>query len=244
MTPLEQEAIEDVLTAYALGELSPQEASALERRMASDPALAAESLRLKRTLRLLSYAAVEQQPPPGLRDRVLGSLAGAESSGARRVAGADRGRRAWGGVVAALAASVALAIGVDDHRVRRELSLLREVTRALQQPNVVLSFELRGTGAHGGAFGTAVLDLDAKRAALVARDLPALPSDRVYRLWALVGTKQVPCGDFNADAHGRVTRQFAIPVQEYTEPVRRLIVTVEPAAQASHELGSTVMVSS
>lgn len=243
MTPLEQEDLGNSMTAYVLGELSPEEARALERRLASDPAGVAELIRLKHTLGLLSVAAVAE-PPPGLRGRVLRAAATAAGAGAERLV---RGRgigRPWGAALAALAASIALAVGVDDYRVRRELSLLREVTHTLQQPNVVLSFELRGTGAHGAAFGTAVLDLDAKRAALVVRDLPALSGDRVYRLWALVGTKQVPCGDFNADARGRVTRQLAIPVQEYTEPVRRLTVTVEPSAPASQPIGSTVMRSS
>jgi anti-sigma-K factor RskA len=237
MTTPEREALENVLTRYALGELPRDEAHALERKLSADPELAAELRRLERAFDLLSYSAAVE-PPPALRERVLGAAAAHKAAHVTRIA------RPWSSALAALAASVALAIGIDDYRVRgdlRELELHREVTQTLQQPNLVLSFDLRGTGSHTGSAGAAVLDLDAKRAAVVVRGLPVLPSDRVYRLWALVGEEPVPCGDFNADASGNVTRQFAIPVQQYTEPVRRLVVTVESSAPASRPEGPSVM---
>ncbi len=234
-TAEEQEELHDALIRYCLGELSLDEAEELERRIARDAALAEELAGIRRTLALLPYAAISE-PPPGLRSRVL---AAAES----RPVPSRRGR-SWGAALAALAATVALAVGLDDYRLRRELALQQQVTRALQEPNVVLSFALRGAGASAGAEGRAVLDLDAKKAALVVRSLPELPSDRVYRLWALVGEKEVACGQFDAGPGGDVVRQFAIPVHEYTAPVRKLIVTVEPRSPATRPLGPTAMVSS
>jgi anti-sigma-K factor RskA len=240
MNTPEREAIESALARYVLGELPPEEARALEQRLSAEPELSAELRRLERAFGLVGYSAAAE-PPPALRERVLAAAA------APRAARVARISRPWPAALAALAASVALAIGIDDFRVRRELrelELQREVTQTLQQPNVVLSFDLRGTGSHTGSLGAAVLDLDAKRAAVVVRGLPALPDDRVYRLWALVGEETVPCGDFNPDPSGRVTRQFAIPVQEYTEPVRQLVVTVESSAPASRPEGPSVMVGS
>ncbi len=234
-TAEEQEALRDMLIAYCLGELLLGEAEEFERRIARDAALAEELAGIRRTLALLPYAAISD-PPPGLRSRVLAA--------AEAIAIGSRRRRPWGAALAALAATVALAIGLDDYRMRRELALQQEVTRALQEPNIVLSFALHGAGASAGAEGRAILDLDAKKAALVVRSLPELPRDRVYRLWALVGDKEVACGQFDAGPGGNVIRQFAIPVHEYTAPVRKLIVTVEPRTPATRPLGPTVMVSS
>jgi anti-sigma-K factor RskA len=234
-TTEDQEDRYDEMIGYCLGELSREQSRQLERRIAEDTTLAAEVVRIRRTLGLLPYAAITE-PPPGLRSRVLAAAAAGHIESRRRLP--------WG-ALAALAATVALAVvGLDDYRVRRELMLMREVTRAFQEPNVVLSFSLHGMGASAGAHGRAILDLDAKKAALVVRSLPALPVDRVYRLWAMVGEKEVACGQFDAGASGDVVRQFAIPVHEYTEPVRRLIVTIEPRSQETRPLGPTAMVSS
>jgi hypothetical protein len=144
-----------------------------------------------------------------------------------------------------IAAAMILALAWDGHRLRQELELQRDVATTLQQPNVVRQFALAGSGVMGTGFapaaGTAVLDLDAKRAAVVIRGLPRLPAGQVYRLWARIGDGAVPCGQFNADEHGSVVSQFTIPVDAYTSPVRELFLNVEPAAQGPQPTGETVM---
>jgi hypothetical protein len=112
----------------------------------------------------------------------------------------------------------------------------------LQQPNVLLSFALDGVAS--GAVGHVVLDLDAKKAAVVIRDLPALPSGEVYRLWARVGEQHVPCGNLTAAADGSVRTQLAIPVDAYTSPVQALMLTRETARDAAAPAGPAVMRSS
>jgi hypothetical protein len=146
-------------------------------------------------------------------------------------------------VIGAIAAALIVALAWDGHRLRRELELQRDVAATLQQPNVVKQFALSGSGIAPAA-GTAVLDLDAKRAAVVIRGLPRLPAGQVYRLWARIGDGAVPCGQFNADEHGAVVSQFTIPVDAYTSPVRELFLNVEPAAQGPAPVGRTVMRSS
>lgn len=226
------EAFEEALARFVLGEMEPAEAREFARRAASDPALADELRRTRRSYELLGYSAL-REPPVALRARVLEAAAPGP---------AVRGRR-WLRVAApaALAASLLLAVVLDDLRLRRELALVREVTETLHQPNVVVSFPLRGSGAGGDAWGRAILDLDAKKAALVVDGLPPLEAGRAYWLWAVVGDEHVPCGRFDADPQGRIVRQFAIPVQEYTEPVARLLVTIEDAASAERPSGPTVM---
>ena len=245
MTDLEQrladrDALEELLTLYVLGELDAATREQLEARIARDASLAAEVESLRRTLDLLPHA-VATEPPPELRARVLESAVRAsndvEVERMRRTVLRTR-------IVGAVAATLAIALGVDAWRTRRELAVEQEVAALLSQPNVVQSFDLGGRGSAPSAFGTVALDLDAKKAAVVLYDLPPLQAGSVYRLWAIVGEKRVPCAEFHTTESGGVARQFVIPVDAYTEPVSRLVLTVEPASLPSEPVGPVVMQSS
>jgi hypothetical protein len=68
-----------------------------------------------------------------------------------------------------------------------------------------------------------------------------LPAGQVYRLWAQVAERAVPCGDFRAGPDGAVLAQFAVPVDAYTAPIGELFVTVEPAGAGDRPTGPVVM---
>jgi anti-sigma-K factor RskA len=239
------EVSEERLVDYVLGELRRDEAEELERVMTADVDLAAEVGRLRAVLDLVPYSAMAD-PPPELRHRVLDAAAArARSRAAPAVPPARRAapRVVWSRFAAAAAAGLALAFGIDAWRTRQELALQREMTAALQEPNVVKSFALAGTGAASGAVGRVALDLDAKKGAVVLKGMPVLPQGQVYRLWARVADKDVPCGEFRSDQAGAVLAQFAVPVESYTAPIGRLFVTVEPATPSAVPTGPTVMTS-
>jgi anti-sigma factor RsiW len=254
--PADRETLEDLMTRYVLGELRGEEAREMARLVEERSDLRAEVGRLQRTLGLMPYAAV-MEPPPHLRARILEAARHAAAArpspaspsigdGERASATSVSRRRARMVSIVRLAGSIAalliVALAWDGYRLRQELRLQQDVARTLQQPNVVRQFALRGTGISLAA-GTAVLDLDAKRAAVVVRGLPKLPPGQVYRLWARVGEGAVRCGDFNADEHGAMVSQFTIPVDAYTSPVRGLFLNVEPTEQGPHPVGRTVMAS-
>jgi hypothetical protein len=222
---------------YVLGELRRDEALAFERRLAAEPALAAEIGRLRRTLGALPFA-TEAEPPARLRARIV---AAAETQAGRPAPARAPRRVVWSRFAAAAAAVLALAFGYDSYRARRELSLQRELAMTLLEPNVVKSFTLAGLGPARSAYGTVALDLDAKKGAVVLKGLPALPVGRVYRLWAKVGERDVPCGDFAVEAGGRVLAQFVVPVESYTAPLGALFVTVEASGEGTAPSGPPVM---
>ena len=142
----------------------------------------------------------------------------------------------WSRFAAAIAATLALALGLDSWRTHRELDLQRELSRTLLEPNQVHQFALTG-----GGFGRVALDMDAKKGAVVLRGVPALPTGQVYRLWAQVGDKSIFCGDFRAAPDGAVQAQFAVPVESYTAPIKSLFVTVEPVGPPTVPRGRRVM---
>jgi anti-sigma-K factor RskA len=234
MTPLDPDAAEELAVQYVLGELRPDEAAAFERRLGDDDALAAEVHRLRRVLGLVPFATATE-PPPELRARIL---AAAEARARAGRPGSVKPRRVvWSRFVAAVAAALALAFGVDSWRAHRELDLQRELAQTLLEPNLVHRFALAG----GGAYGKVALDMDAKKGAVVLKNVPPLPIGQIYRLWAQVGDKSVFCGDFRAAPDGAVQAQFAVPVESYTAPIRGLFVTVEPAGSPGEPRGRRVM---
>jgi len=223
----------ELVVEYVLGTLSPEDTVMFERRVAADPNLAEEVRQLRATLDLLPFATVTE-PPARLRARVL--AAGAAARPVRVTARAPR-RVVWSRFAAAAAAVLALALGIDAYRTRRELRLERELTAMLQEPNIVRSFALAG----GGSYGTVALDLDAKRGAIVLKGLRELPAGERYRLWAQVGDKSVYCGEFAATAAGTVSAQFPVPVESYTQPIGKLFLTRESAPRGPNPAGPTVM---
>ncbi len=60
------------------------------------------------------------------------------------------------------------------------------------------------------------------------KGLPQPPPGHIYRLWAEVAGRAVPCGDFRVRRDGAVTAQFPVPVETYTAPLGKLFVTEEP----------------
>src|SRR5262249_57108892 len=179
---------EDRLVEYVLGELRRDDAQALERLMRTDAELAAEVPRVRQAFDLLPYPP-PGEPPADRRARSLAAAAGRAQS-ARKEAPPPTVRAArrvvWNRFIAAAAAVVALAFGFDSWRTRQELALQREVTATLEEPNVVRSFALAGTGTASGAVGRVTLDLDAKKGARVLKGVPVLPPGEGYRLCAAV----------------------------------------------------------
>jgi Anti-sigma-K factor rskA, C-terminal len=258
----------DVTLSYVLGELDPPDAAAFERELAADATLAAEVHELRRAFAALPYATLTD-PPPGLRARVLAaaehdeavrgpaavttldtarrtSRPGAPEASTREHVGASarrtaRSRSWWPAATTALAAGLAIMFAVDARHLRQELALQREVTDLLQQPNVVVSFALTGTGTAGSAYGNVALDMDAARGALAMRALPAAPSGHVYRLWAVSAGKNVLCGQFNADTEHAARAQFVVPVHAYEGRVEKVFVTLEPLADTPQPTGPRVL---
>jgi anti-sigma factor RsiW len=98
MTPSTQDDPTLLVHAYLDGELDPAHALEIERRLAGDPALAAERDRVEALRRALRDRLPREAPPPGLARRIEAAL------GLRR----EPARPSW----RALAASVALALFV------------------------------------------------------------------------------------------------------------------------------------
>lgn len=228
---------EDDLTLvedYVLGELSPEAAAMVERRVRSDAVLRQELCALQATLRLLPQALPKEAPSPDLRDRILSTYAlrskilrtATPSPSSARVS-VDRWHwpaLPWSVLVAALAAIFALLFGANNLQLRQALTRVEQINAnltsqlnhqaadldaaatILQQPNSRL-VALEGEGDEtANAVGTLLFTPGQWQQVVVSLgNLPPLPPDEIYRMWLTLENGQtIFCGEFNTDQQGNV----------------------------------------
>jgi Anti-sigma-K factor rskA len=248
--PLSPEQIEALMAGYVLNDLSPEEIREFERMLRENPNLIERVKRLQETLDVLPYALPETEPPPHLRDAILEATT---SQPIRRVS-----RLPWGKLAASIAALVAIALGLDNLRLRQDLQLARQdlndalaqvktaqqretVINVLQQPDTRV-FSLAGTDKANTASGSIAIDSQDKKAVIVFKNLPTPPEGQIYRLWAIIDDKKIACADFKATQQGNVLEEFSLPAEACTTTKSTLAVTLEPFPAPPQPVGPAVMV--
>jgi anti-sigma-K factor RskA len=249
------ESLGELAGLAALGALDGSDRDAFEghlreRCRACESALAA----WRRDLSLVALSVPEVAPPAELRARLL------EERGASP-AFAPRGTPASATRALAIAAAVLLAIvALDDVARRRSVrasqqraevlsarleqsraDLARKELRArfLEDPDVQTIF-LSGQAAAPGSRGKVLFSSRARRAILVAAELPALPAGRQYELWFIAGGKPIAAGTFDASATGATIFE-STPLPEGAAPVEKFAVTIEPLGGVPRPTGPMVL---
>lgn len=191
----------DLLVAYALDALEPEEVHRATALLERYPSLHALFRELRATTDALPYALPLGSPAPDLRARVL---AHAVKSAPRRSLTASRPARlaTWLGVASGALALVVMLLGAQLRnqnaelaRTRAELATLgdtqAQVTRVLIQPGTVTQL----TGDAGN--GTLVRAVDGTL--LLAVTLPPSRPDRAYQLWVIDGDRPVSAAVFRVE---------------------------------------------
>ena len=168
----------DATAAYLLGALDEAERAAFEEHLAGCPACREEVDELAPAAQALPMSVDPVDPPPSLKARIMAevereaSLLAAAGPEADRPPAARRRRRpSWRiprlvpAAVAAglLVVGVAIGVGVGELRDTPERTVAAKVS-----------------GASGA---TVSLEMNGDEGRLLARDLPAPPSGRVYQVW-------------------------------------------------------------
>ena len=272
------EHLEELMTGYVLDSLSPEEDEELQRLLAENPQLATEENLWWEALELLPYTLPEVEPSAHLHSAILNAVqAETNREQVRNYTSAEvepsahldspiidatqaqtnrervrrRSRFLWrtiaGGSIAAL---FALALGLDNYRLRQELKATQqalkiertqksEIVTALLQPNTRLS-SLTGKG--NNASGSIILNLDEQKAVIVANNLESPPSDRIYRLWAISEKKPIACGEFSANRQGTVLDEFSLRAPVCSNTTSTFAVSLEPLSLPPQPVGPIVMI--
>ena len=190
--------IEDLLAAYALGALEPEEITRLHALLEERPELRGILSELRSTADKLPYGLPEAMPPPELRQRVLAYATGR----AARTPVRQPGRvRSWllglGGLAAAASIAAAIgwgqAIGLRSELARVNAELVA-VHKDLSSAQDVIA-TLQGSGQ-----GAMVRTSDGATVFVVK--LPELQPGRIYQLWRIQGKTPASAGLFSVDPLG------------------------------------------
>ncbi|MEG4573653.1 anti-sigma factor [Microcoleus sp. N3A4] len=252
--PLFPERSEELMAGYVLGNLSSSEAEELRQVMKENPELATEVRRLQEVLEVMPYALPDLAPPPHLYSAILEAASAASVAVANpHVSGVPNSLPQkklkhsplqWSRVLGSIAALLALAVGVDNYRLRQEITTLeaqvvrqKDVIAMLQQPNTRL-VSLKGMADASAASGSIVITPGEPKAVLILRNLPVLPQGQFYQLWSVINNEKIAWEPFNTNEAGTVFVKLSLPANAEVTP---LVVTVEASPLLKNPAGPMVM---
>ncbi|MGI8685450.1 MAG: anti-sigma factor domain-containing protein [Acidimicrobiales bacterium] len=207
---LKHHEIEELLGVYALDAVSAEEADLVETHLRECPRCRAEVADHREVAASLAH--VGSTAPPGVWSRIAGSLEEAppQLDMARVVSMRGRSQRRSiplraAAAMVAMAAAVIALLGVQvshlDNRTDQLATALQKqgLDQAVQSAvfdESARKVDLRSED--GITFAKAVLR-DNGEAYLVGNNLPKLPDDQTYQLWAVVGDRTVSVGVLGSD---------------------------------------------
>lgn len=204
------QAIHDLTPAYALDALDSQDEERYEEHLATCERCRGELAGFRDPVATLAYGVQSPAPRPELRSRIL-EAARAERS---NVVPIRRRLPAALGAVAAVAATVAIALGLWAASISDDLDRERSVVAILADPQAQ-SIPLEGATGRVVVTGTG-------DAALVVSGLAVAPEGKTYAIWVVEDGRTLPAGLFDAK-HDRDVVRLTRPVP----PGGGVAVTVE-----------------
>jgi anti-sigma-K factor RskA len=233
---MEQHVI-DLLPAYALDALDPDEKRQVERHLQTCPACQVELQAFREAAGMLAYAARPAVPPERLKQALMRAVRPGQEPATRQPA-ARWITRLWQGFVRlspglAIAALVlVLALGAAN------LVLLRQTgQRAATQPFRVVA--LAGTPASPQANGLLVISATGREGTLIVDGLPQLDRQHQYQLWLIKDGQRTSGGVFSVydEGYGAMVVDSPRPLSEYPA----FGITIEPLGGSHGPTGEKVL---
>nr|WP_322714234.1 anti-sigma factor [Nostoc sp. ChiSLP03a]MDZ8215462.1 anti-sigma factor [Nostoc sp. ChiSLP03a] len=233
--PLTPQAIETLAAGYVVGDLNRAELEVFEQLLAENPALVVEVKRLQATLDQVVYSLNSVEPPPHLQSAILTAATTTFQSSQPKPY-----RLFWYSIMGSVAALLILYLGMDNYRLRQDFRMASDINTLLQQSQTQL-FSLKAVNASDTATGSFVVNLGQRQGILAVQNLPAPPTGKVYRLWAIADGEKIPCGTLKINPQGKVLDKFWMPADFYDTGISGLFVTLELSETSRYPTGTIVM---
>ena len=222
-----ESGIHELTTGYALDALEPEERAAYENHLAGCASCQEELSSFLETTAALAVAASGPPPAAELRGRII-DAARAEPPVVVPIETARRRRLTPVlGVAAAVAAVVAIALGIWAAHLSSELDKTRSALDGQRSAAALLADPAARKVSLSSGDGKLVVD-DSGRAALVLDGLEAAPSGKTYETWIIAGRNATPAGTFPGG-----NRVDVVGVHGVVKPGDVVAVTVERDGGAS-----------
>src|SRR5512145_317591 len=221
--------IHELTAGYALDALDSEERRAYEAHLAGCEHCQQELESFWETTAALAVAASGPAPSPGLRERILADVRAEPPQNVVPLASRRRRTAPVLGAVAAVAAVVALAVGLWAASLSSDLDETRAALREAQANAAVLADPGARTVSLQAGQGRLVVGPDG-RAVLVAEGLEPVGADETYELWIVPGgdlSKAGPAGLFPGSEGLSV-----VGLEGTVRPGDLVAVTVEKAGGA------------
>ena len=241
---------EELLAGYVLGDLEPEEVTAMHQLIAEHPTIITEIDRLQETLAMLPLGLNESYPASDLRDRIAAiavSPAVVENrlieTSTAKIERSPRQRNLWKLAsigVGSISAIAIVALGFDSYQMRQqiatdqiELQKYRQAIALLQgSDNRMIS--LKGMGAIPAATGSVMISPTEKTAMISIQNLRQIPQENSYRLWAIVDGKKIDSAQFRPDEEGKVF--VKVPLVSALKQSTTVIITIEPNKEPNKDM--------
>jgi len=233
MTALPDDIL-DLLAAYALGALEPDEIAQVSALLTEHPELRATLAELRATADRLPYGLPEAVPAADLRERVLNHATGRTST-AQPIAARAIGRtRAWIWSFAAIAAVaiVFAAIGWTQfigalNDLAQSQAQVAAMQAELGRMQAQIAAAEKVIASLQGQSGSAAIVQTRSGGTLLVAQLPPLSPGRVYQLWRIPGGgNPLSTGLFKVDQQGY--GQIILSPDQQPQTGETVAVTDEP----------------
>lgn len=230
--------------AYSLDALDTRERHEFERHLAACPDCAREVAEFRLTAGRLG-AAIAEEPPEALRERVLAEIRRVrqEAPGGVRPLRRLAVSRSWAigltSAAAAIAVVLAVVFGAVAVHTQHQLSatqgeLSAAAARYAPVARLLAAPDVRSVSANGtaGGNGTAVVSRSLDKGVFLASNMPAIPPGRTYQAWAI--------GVGNPRSIGLLSNGSPV-VLDTLANAAKIAVTVEPAGGSRQPTSALVM---
>ncbi len=209
----------DILAAYAVDLLTPEEIVAIGSHLQSCTQCQQEVASLRATVGLLPYSLTEVQPPAYLRDRVLNAAITGRPVPRRAASPPAHGRATGQGWLRRLAPGLAVLTFA--------LGLLLGRAWPAANPGLPTNTAGQVVALSGQGSGTVLVANNHSYVRLTIDGLPPLESGKVYQLWFLGGGAPISGGTFAANPDG--SGQFEINGLAWSPEYTSIAITIEPS---------------
>ncbi len=187
--------IHELTPGYALDALDPDERSAYEAHLPGCARCQQELASFWQTTEALAVAASGPTPSPALRERILADV---RAEPPQNVVPLETRRRRTApvlGAVAAVAAVVALALGLWASNLSSDLDETRAALARERAASAIVADPTARTVDLATGTGSLVVGAEGQ-AALVLTDLGRAPSGKTYQAWIIEDDNPIPAGIF------------------------------------------------
>ncbi len=240
------DSIYELLAGYVCGDLDPDELQQCRQLLIDQPELEAEIAAIESSLSLVINAFSAADPPPMLRQNLLQAVAQSQSQ-SQAVISMAKWRQGspqnWQWLANGVAAALVVGLGWHSFQLQQQLASTQTLLTAFQSSDARL-FAFEGM-MDPASTGRLMFDPQMQQASLAFYNLPAATDNQVLRLWAMVGSKPVPCGEAIPANQPSMVVNFDINPEEYPElfdpNLRGFKVTLEDSPDGAAPSGSVVL---